>query len=561
MTTELRPVRASTAVSKRMAAWAHMSAAFADEVFAELVAPSVRAGAPAVGVDLLLLARHAALARRRRRHLNLALTGLLAATVLLPIAGIVAGRFADLSGLALLALVASFALVAWFEYGRHVIVRHLTSFGFDEPAAAPALPGTVERRIQRQMTANVVVFNGADRFAAWGGSVERLQFTVDITKGAIVAGGHRRAVAPVRVAELYGTLVGAVGAHEVPRLRVHTLLFVGGEAIDEVPGLRPDRTGRPDSTVDPELLDLGADRPRPEVCTYVCIEKSTWGGDIVTSLFVRAELRGGLLLVTCDFALLPSLRIELPAVQTALAPMVARIAIGSTLRRMLVSPGVLLREASRWVHARRVSHRQRRALLRGDRTDLGAGRGLRAAVAMDRLSPTVLRDAASDFRTMQRYARDTIRGFLVQHGIDTTDFDAGSYEAKIGLAVAAIKTLNAHAVTFGESSVASLGTPVSGPAPAGPGAYRPQRISLPTASPAPPPHSGSRASPKPSEHIRPELGRRSDWRGRLAAWLSIPVTDEAARIVAFDNFEQRMAAITTALGPPPDDGREESDHG
>jgi hypothetical protein len=256
-----------------------------------------------------------------------------------------------------------------------------------------------------------------------------------------------------------------------------------------VPGLLPDETGPPNSIVEPATVRLGIDRPRPDARTYLCIEKSSWNGEIVTSLFVRVAMVNTELYTECYAYVLLPLRAELDMVDLAAArgltsfAAVVRATFRSAPRRLWSSLDALLRGAGRRAQARAVLERKLRAIRQGRPVDRGAALSIRAdAAGVDGGAFPFHTDETKNLNTLERRILDTIRDFLDQHGIDTASFQPhetmimNRHSTKIG-------NLLATNVTFGARASATYAY-ASPPGEAYPGsdASQPQEAKFTTPS-------------------------------------------------------------------------------
>ncbi|HEY6796090.1 MAG TPA: hypothetical protein VI248_15545, partial [Kineosporiaceae bacterium] len=165
----------------------------------------------------------------------------------------------------------------------------------------------------------------------------------------------------------------------VPDLRIEDRLFVPGAGVGAVPGLLPHRYQRPRPTVPPEMITRGVERPTPTARTYLCTEKVAWSGDLVLTVFVRAEVIGEAnlyvefyacgLLPLAPFARRPE---HLPKSRPEILFRVLReVGVLAPLRRTFTVPGHLATQAAAKVGTARRRIRETTRIRRGHVFDYG----------------------------------------------------------------------------------------------------------------------------------------------------------------------------------------------
>jgi hypothetical protein len=420
---------ANAGVDRYLCAATHLSPGFAAYVLGELVEPSVRAASPACGVDLVALVRHATAARSRITRLRLTL-GLAVAVVLLGApAGFLAGS-AEMFVLAVFLGITGVFLAVFFDrLSLYQVLAALVSPQAPMRDLAPALPAALEARLEAQNTSNVVIFEGGDPFVAWGRRLrDGWQMSLDTTKAATDTNGNKRTVVPFTPAELHKAVTLAVRSAGVPDVEVHNRLFVAGHATAAVPGLLPDPMDRPACSVPPNSVRLGIDKPRPDIRTYLCVEKTSWSGELAVNLNLRAAMVSGDLFIECHAYVLLPLRAELttidhmPSGRFETTFRAVRDAFGAVgvLRRM---QGEIGRERAA-AHRRRTARADDRRAIRKNRPfSRGAGLSIRAAAASEeRDFLFAYTDEEMHLNALQRRILNAIETFLDQHGVDTDDF-------------------------------------------------------------------------------------------------------------------------------------------
>ena len=333
-------------------------------------------------------------------------------------------------GVLVVSMVVVFGVVFGDEYSRRRTSATLASRTVDVRTTAPPVDTELEHRLEEVMAANVVVFSGGDPFDGWGAELGKgWQVSIDATRPGTDQHGKPRPVTPFEPADLHKAMTLAVRGAGIPDLAVHNRLFVRGTAADHVPGLVPDPMDRPASVVAPALIRKGIDQPQPDVRTYLCIEKTAWGGELVVTLYVRvAQIRGDLFIECHAYLLLP-LRLGLTAVDhtptDAFRMLWASFAAAAkaTLPTLRSCVADLSREALKDFRHKRQRRADMRTARRKMPLDRGAEVSLRALAADDeRVFTFAYTDEEMHLNALQRRVLDAIHDFLDQHGIDTTAF-------------------------------------------------------------------------------------------------------------------------------------------
>ncbi|HZO64491.1 MAG TPA: hypothetical protein VFB74_05775 [Kribbellaceae bacterium] len=420
---------ASAGVDRYLCSSVHVSSGFADYVLNELVEPSVRATSPACGIDLVALARHATSSSARVMRLRLYLTGAMAVSTL----GLLAAAVTGLAELLLLFLTCGgcgiFLAVFFDRLSLYRVLAAMVSPQVPMRDLAPALPAHIEARLEALNKSNVVIFEGGDAFIAWGRRLrDGWQMNIDATRAATDTNGKARTVIPFTPVDLHKAVTLAVRGAGVPDVEVHNRLFVEGHSVGVVPGLLPDPLDRPASSVPAKSVRLGIERPRPDVRTYLCVEKTSWGGELAVNLNLRAAMVSGDLFIECHAYVLLPLRAELTTVDhmptggAEIALRALRDAFGALrqLRRVVKDER---RESAVARKRRRALADDRRAIRKNRPFGRGAGLSIRAAAAADeRIFLFAYTDEEMYLNALQRRILGAIETFLDQHGIDTADF-------------------------------------------------------------------------------------------------------------------------------------------
>jgi hypothetical protein len=473
------------AVDRYLCAFAHRSPRFARYVLRELARPGLRALPPACGVDLVALIRHACLAAGRWKRTRIFVASVVSTTIVLALTALALGD-AVMSVLVLLASGPTvFVSVFVNEYRLYRISSTLASHTVDVRATAPPVNPELEASLDAVMTANVVVFTGGDPFVGWGTRLrDGWQINVDASRPGTDQQGNPRIVKPFEPSDLHKAMTLAVRAAGIPDLAVHNRLFVSGMSADRVPGLVPDPMGRPGGVLDPTVLRKGIDRPKPDARTYLCIDKTSWGGELVVTLYVRAATVRNDLFIECHAYVLLPLRNELTSVDHTPTSSVEVLwaSLVAAVRKTLPTCRRCVSELVRMAQADHTYDRRRRADMRAVRRnrplDRGAGISLRAAAAADeRVFLFAYTDEEMYLNVLQRRVLDAIHDFLENHGVDTADFNKKQTNI-ITNHTYTIGNIQAQQAQIGNQN--NMTNPTNNPG--GPGAVNP--------TPAPPPWAG-----------------------------------------------------------------------
>jgi hypothetical protein len=391
-----------------------------------------RAIAPSYGVDLRALARHATRNRRDRLRRSLMHTVLL-------LIGIVALAIVILGGTASVlpvAVVGAVLALGWStEFADLWTARRealtLIEDGTDPASVVPPADPDVEGRLAQLGGMNVVVY-GSNRHFPFVGSgwwVGRWSIPpVDVTRAALDERGQKRKVVPFNAVRLHDHLATAVRIRGPEGVQVSNRLYVRGTAAEHIEGLLGGKPQAPEPIVDPDVVKSALLDPQSAIQTYLCLEKITFGGQLVVSMFAHAVLEQNLLTVGVDCFFLPPLRrsywlvTELPREPLRVLARTIADAAGAFPHDLLAAPGQIVRFWMRRLGRRRRAARLARRIRRGRGFDYGAATGIREEVADIAEANHV--DLASEERYLQMLQRqviDAIIEFLDRHNVDTSD--------------------------------------------------------------------------------------------------------------------------------------------
>jgi hypothetical protein len=276
------------------------SAVLADHGFAELVfdrlcVPSVVAVAPAPGVDLVAVGRHAAHALDARRHTHFDLCAILAA-FLIPIVGLVVAP--DVGGLWWLVVV---ALLVGGKVravrGDLALARRATAtvdgVDIDRTLGTGLLRPDQERRLAEANTADLSVYastRAGDPFPGLGEQVRtRVLPPVRIDQPGDPDQPVGTVTATGLLDHLRRTLPAYVRTSEVTDdVDAGPVLYVNGTVVRHLAGLLLDEWQVPRRSAPPALVEDTADHPSRLTRTYLRAQIVGHGGQVVTTFNVAA---------------------------------------------------------------------------------------------------------------------------------------------------------------------------------------------------------------------------------------------------------------------------------
>jgi hypothetical protein len=152
---------------------------------------------------------------------------------------------------------------------------------------------SVESRLTALDSSNVIVFSGlfcgVNPFVGSGQQIASWGITMDIS-AADRDDDEPRRIEPFDAADLHDWLAREVPDNTLPGLGARERLYVSGLSAPLVPHLVPQPRQAPSASVPGTVLTNVLRKPTNYARTYLCFEKSAWGGEFVFSYLVRAEI-------------------------------------------------------------------------------------------------------------------------------------------------------------------------------------------------------------------------------------------------------------------------------
>jgi hypothetical protein len=314
MTSDPGPVPVyDSRVTRWLCATTHLQGSYAEQVADSFLDPSFTANAPAWGVDLVALTRHASLAVKRRRARDRKLRWTLALTALGGFITIAAWPLGAMSPLRSIFVTLGIAVagwvVAWFQVFQHYeAVRQSSIMAMDQPdlrnqappiedppeitAAVPDVP-TTEQRLEELGIANTVIFGSHTPFVGDGAPLDTWTMSFDLEPSADWAAGSGR-IRPFSVNDLYERLLRDLPA-AIPGGTGGRRLYVNGTAAKGVPGLVPAPSQpemRPTNLLPTETVHRYIDGATETARTYLWFSTVVWGEEVRLTLLLRAMVTG-----------------------------------------------------------------------------------------------------------------------------------------------------------------------------------------------------------------------------------------------------------------------------
>ena len=436
-------------VTRLLCAACYLHDDIADFAVASLLFPTRRALSPNWQVDVVALARHAAratgLRSTRDKWLNRAL-GYVAASA---VAGLVLtiGGVINLFQLVLVVLFLAFwayVVAVGIVYHQLRTARRSAVNVVLDPRADPPPPLrslTAEEALHDLNHCNAVLYRAdAPPFVGSGVKLDSWQITIDISRRT------EPEFEPVTGAELQAALLELLPGKISPRPSAEHRLYVRGGAsalsvdLYRIGPTEPDLTEalnfrRPVTVVPRSQLRRYFDRRDESARVFTSFQLSSWGGQVVVTLFVRAHVANETLFIEGHVYALRPLHPELSEVRSlpvgnavelqALGP----IALSTATTLLLNAPSVMMKNArTARLNAANAAEADSEIATRRD-VDFGAVKSVREQVTnFDLGEHFAAGDEELYYQVFVRRTMESIDAFLKSRGVDTTEFAGQSAE-------------------------------------------------------------------------------------------------------------------------------------
>ncbi|GGU73036.1 hypothetical protein GCM10010211_43610 [Streptomyces albospinus] len=410
-------------LTRYLCAAAYLHRDYARSLIREIAAEPHLGVATAPACDVPVVLQHAYRANARRHSRDLLLAALF---VLAFVFTFWAGRPDATLLMLLFAWVTVFSFELSTKYGRHL--QSLRPDRFDPAAAPPPLNPEIAARLRQidlYAGGNVTAYSGYSPFIGYGNELESWSLAFDVT----TASGAGVTARDFDVTDLYAHIAQRVGALSLPCLEIEERLFVDGATLLGDKRFLPTSLGRPVASISPDRMDELKRAPEEGARPYLVVHSTGWGGELVTSLFLRF------------FRSDSNLYVE--AVQTVLCPLLDRYRVIDTLmpsppvrdvlellaQTMVSTPFVLLASPVRavagfspdyWLSWR--LRRQYKLITSLQRFDYGARQSVRQRAADSKHHRYFQKaDCGMVLKTVEKRVLDALVEFAQARGIDVSE--------------------------------------------------------------------------------------------------------------------------------------------
>ena len=415
--------------TRYLSAATQLNLKYARFVVRNVVDESLRGVGASAGSDVVVVARWALAALRRRALRDAVLTCGLGFGIVVTVWF---GTWIALVG----AMVLAMAVTAYERWVRvhHVITGQMLRDRFDVAGRLRSDSPVVERRLDelaKRQGGNLFVFPRESAFVGSGHRVLYRRMILNVYTGKRGKDGKRKPTIPFATQELHDRLARSLERMGLADQHVEERLFVNGEHVSGNPEMLPDELKPPEAFVGRGLLNAGTRHPTANARTYVCAEMRGWQGQLVVSLFARAIQANGTLHVEWSFYVLPPLRkdflvidkyYELPIAQQLLNCAATGITLG--LPALLAAPVQLARYLARPVRVRALRQRQKYRIKHGQVFNYGSLPSIREyASGPDRRHYFLARDQWTYVYLAEHTLLKSIGTFLEEHKVDMDQFE------------------------------------------------------------------------------------------------------------------------------------------
>ncbi|GGW39802.1 membrane protein [Streptomyces lucensis JCM 4490] len=409
-------------LTRYMCAAVFLDRSYADSLIRDVAAEPHLGVAPAPGCDVPVVLRYAYEANARRHARDL----LLAAEFLVMAVALLMGSFLAVWLMFLAAWATTLLFALSTQYGERL--QRLRPDRFD-PAGAPPPPNEAVAQRLRQIDGyahgNLTVYSGFSPFTGYGQELDSWSLVFDVTASG------REGVAPrdFDVTDLYAHIARRIGELSLPCLELEERVFVEGSAVLGDARFLPEPLGRPLAQAGPDLVDALKRAPEETARAYLVAHSSGWGGELVTSVFLRLVRSDSNLFVEALPTVLCPLLDRYRTIDTLMPRPSPREFLAMVLQNLFSAPFVLLASPGRAVTGffpdfgmRKRLKRQHRQITRLGMFDYGARKSVRQlASATDHRRYFQKVDSGMVLKTVERRILDALVEFAEDHDIDAGD--------------------------------------------------------------------------------------------------------------------------------------------
>jgi hypothetical protein len=324
----------------------------------------------------------------------------------------------------------------------------------------------------------VTVYSGYSPFTGSGVRVGGWSFAVNVAKGKQNLGATL-IPKPFALGELYKSVLESISNLQIDGLSLESKLHVDGQRIRDDKQFLPSPEQRPNSWVDPRLVEHFAEHPTETVRYYLCARVVSWQGELVVSTLLRFVKLNDKLFIEANYFVLPPVHSRYRAIDALpLVPFwqktleLAANAFPRTLVLWPFSPFLLLGSGIRFYERITREGATLRLIRRSQVFDYGANASLREQAA----SPLYRRyferlDKEMFVKVIERHLLETLVRFLDERDIDTSDFNEQRLTILNSGLIVSGGSVSAESLAVGEGARAGAGTDDGGSRADGAGAW------------------------------------------------------------------------------------------
>jgi hypothetical protein len=316
----------------------------------------------------------------------------------------------------------------WSSYGE---ARNLLDSDQTPRDCAPPLDDDrLETVLDERARGNSVVFSGSIPFVGSGKVISSWTMSFSVSRER---DGHQEPDVPFSAVELHNYLRHAVPKAGFGDLKASNRLYADGFDADRELSLllRSTSLGRlPGAELDESVLEHWLRNRSEGLRTYLCLEKVGWHGQIVATMFLRAQINGESLFLELVFcALMPLLPeamiVRLVPVQPRGISNAARsAAIRTMLPALSAGPINLIRYQRSARAAEKVRKAQEKLLLDGVDFDYGIETTVREENSIqDTAYFFAQADLVMYLEILKRNVLDCVQEFLTSRGVNLKEFN------------------------------------------------------------------------------------------------------------------------------------------
>lgn len=409
-----------TDATRLLSAACYLNPIFRSEVYENYVEARYKAIAPSFGLNLAVVVRHCADARRRAFVRNLFVTALVLACLLLTQVSVSLAISSLVMGLFLISLF-------WELHLFNLIRKHLTKQNFDPEALGRQYDQKLGH-LRENGAGNLIVYSGFNPFVGSGVTLNSWNFCVDVQKGKEF-GGIRSKAQAFTIPEAYEAIGSAVSLLGLRNCSIADEIHISGKDVRHNSRFLPRPLSRPVNSVEPDLIREGL-RPFTRSRHYRCVRVVDWSGDLVISFFFRIAGCGHSIFVEGSTHLVTPIEdlnrtVEHLYTEISLLQIAKRIAYAVAWSFVYVwwSPANVLYRLIHPVY-RFFGNLLQDWLISEDLAfDYGATKSLREMAAGSFLYRRYGQKLDGDMtqKILEQTALDALVAFLDEHGVDTSD--------------------------------------------------------------------------------------------------------------------------------------------